>query len=66
VAITRLSGHSERLEPPLSELSPERDLGPADIALIEEIRPKLDSAYRTLAVEDLVADAALVTARKPG
>jgi SAM-dependent methyltransferase len=63
--ITRIAGGSRTLDPPRSRLERGRDFGPADERRVDTIRPRLGRRYRDLPVEDLLADAALLVARKP-
>lgn len=63
--ITRIVGETEKLEPYRSELAAGRDFTDRHVALVDEIRPRMLARYRSLPAEDLLAQSALIVARKP-
>lgn len=63
--ITRIVGETEKLEPYRSELTAGRDFSDRHVALVDEIRPRMLARYRSLPAEDLLAQSALIVARKP-
>jgi hypothetical protein len=63
--ITRIAGGAGTLDEPRSELIRGRDFGATDEQNVESIRGSLNRRYRPFPVEDLLANAALMVARKP-
>lgn len=63
--ITRIAGGAGTLDEPRSELIRGRDFSATDEQNVESIRRSLNRRYRPFPVEDLLANAALVVARKP-
>ena len=48
------------------QLQPGVDYGPAEQAIVEEIRPRLAAEFRSMTDEELLAASAFLVASKPG
>jgi hypothetical protein len=65
VKVTKIRGEHDRLPAPSAELVSGRDFGERHAERVEQIRPRLLPRYRSLPVQELVSEAALIVARKP-
>jgi SAM-dependent methyltransferase len=66
LTVTKLHGDEDALDPPRVDLVRGRDFDDRHGALVDRIRPRLLPRYRSLPDADLLTQATLIVARKPG